>query len=42
MYKMGSLTNTIATIKEMETYLADALVQVEKDSDEWAYEYANE
>lgn len=24
----------------METYLADALVRVEKDSDEWAYEYA--
>lgn len=40
MYKNGEFDEYDRYNKEMETYLADALVQVEKDSDEWAYEYA--
>ena len=40
MYKNGEFDEYDRYNKEMETYLADALVRVEKDSDEWAYEYA--
>ena len=40
MYKNGEFDDYDRYNKEMETYLADVLVQVEKDSDEWAYEYA--
>ncbi|MFR6162555.1 MAG: hypothetical protein ACLUJR_05680 [Mediterraneibacter gnavus] len=40
MYKNGEFEEYDRYNKEMESYLAEALVQVEKDSDEWAYEYA--
>ncbi|WP_051197987.1 SIS domain-containing protein [Butyrivibrio sp. MB2005] len=40
MYLNGEFEDYEEYNKEMETYLADALAQVEKDSDEWAYEYA--
>lgn len=40
MYKNGEFDDYDRYNKEMEANLADVLVQVEKDSDEWAYEYA--
>ena len=40
MYLNGEFEDYDEYNKEMEKYLADALAQVEKDSDEWAYEYA--
>ncbi len=40
MYKNGEFDDYDAYNKEMEQHLALALAQVEKDSDEWAYEYA--
>ncbi len=40
MYKNGEFDDYDAYNKEMEQHLALALAQVEKDSDEWAYDYA--
>ena len=40
MYKNGEFDDYDRYNKEMEANLADVLAQVEKDSDEWAYEYA--
>lgn len=42
MYKNGEFPDYDAYNKEMEAHLANALAQVEKDSDEWAYAYAKE
>ena len=42
MYKNGEFPQYERYNQEMEAHLAQALAQVEKDSDEWAYGYAKE
>jgi fructoselysine-6-phosphate deglycase len=40
MYKNGEFEDYDEYNQNMETYLAEALTEVEKSSDEWAYEFA--
>ena len=40
MYKNGEFPNYDEYNKEMENYLAEALINVEKEADAWAYEHA--
>ncbi|MCR4632695.1 MAG: SIS domain-containing protein [Erysipelotrichaceae bacterium] len=40
MYKNGEFEDYDRYNKEMETYLAEALITVEKEADAWAYDYA--
>lgn len=42
MYKNGEFPEYERYNQEMEAHLAQALAQVEKDSDEWAYSYAEQ